>query len=63
MPRIENAARNAAGTALATQARRVLKAAARLRRAPAARSGGLRDLVEQHLRGHATLLLQIVNDI
>ena len=40
MPRIENAARNAAGTALATQARRVLKAAARLRRAPAAGLAG-----------------------
>jgi hypothetical protein len=57
MPRIENAARSAGGTAPATQARRVLKAAARLRRAPAARYGGLRDLVEQHLRGHADIIV------
>jgi hypothetical protein len=36
----------------AAQARPVLKAAARCRRAPAARPGGLRDLVEQHLRAY-----------
>jgi hypothetical protein len=34
----------------AAQGRRVLKAAAGGRRAPATRPGGLRDLVEQHLR-------------
>lgn len=34
----------------ADQGRRVLKAAARGRRAPAVRPGSLRDLVEQHLR-------------
>jgi hypothetical protein len=42
MPRIENAA----GTAPTAQARRVLKAAARVRRAPAARPGGHRDLFQ-----------------
>jgi len=48
MPRIDNAARSAAGTAPAAPARRAPKAAARVRRTPAARPGGLRDLVEQH---------------
>ena len=49
MPRIDSAARSGAGTVPATQARRVLKAATRVRRAPAARPGGLRDdLVGQH---------------
>ena len=38
--------------AVAAQARRVLKAAAGGRRAPAVRPGGLRELVEQHLRGY-----------
>src|SRR5438874_1214367 len=35
----------------ATQARRVLRAATSGKRGPATRPGGLRELVEQHLRG------------
>jgi len=57
MPRIDNAARSAAGTAPAAPARRAPKAAACVRRTPAARPGGLRDLVEQHLRGHADIIV------
>jgi len=63
MPRIENAARNAAGTAPAAQARRILKAAARLRRAPAARSGGSAIWSSSTCADTRTSLLQIVNNI